>query len=52
MVSDLLLWWCRWWECGGGSGFGFGGVEFEDLHWGELKEGLGDVVLQWNDDAM
>ncbi|KAL9389955.1 hypothetical protein Peur_018560 [Populus x canadensis] len=29
-----------------------GGVEFEDLHWGELKEGLGDVVLQWNDDAM
>lgn len=25
MVSDLLLWWCRWWECGGGSGFGFDG---------------------------
>lgn len=31
---------------------GGGGVEFEDLHWGELKEALGDVVLQWNDDAM
>ncbi|KAJ6312897.1 hypothetical protein OIU77_014424 [Salix suchowensis] len=29
-----------------------GGVEFGDLHWGELKDGLEDVVLQWHDDVM
>ena len=35
MVSDLLLWWCRRWECGGGSGFGFDGREgFESGGWG------------------
>ncbi|CAK7327158.1 unnamed protein product [Dovyalis caffra] len=29
-----------------------GGLEFEEFHWGELKDGLEDVVLQWHNDAL
>ncbi|KAJ6903561.1 CBL-interacting serine/threonine-protein kinase 4-like [Populus alba x Populus x berolinensis] len=29
-----------------------GGVEFEEVHWGELKDELEDVVLQWHNDVM
>ncbi|KAJ8764598.1 hypothetical protein K2173_006470 [Erythroxylum novogranatense] len=27
-------------------------MEFEETHWGELKDGLEDVVLQWHNDAI
>jgi 5'-AMP-activated protein kinase catalytic alpha subunit/carbon catabolite-derepressing protein kinase len=29
-----------------------GEVEFEEVHWGELKDELEDVVLQWHNDVM
>ncbi|KAK9288527.1 hypothetical protein L1049_016986 [Liquidambar formosana] len=29
-----------------------GGVEFEELHWGDLKAGLEDIVLSWHNDGM
>ncbi|EEF45196.1 CBL-interacting serine/threonine-protein kinase 7 [Ricinus communis] len=29
-----------------------GGVEFEEVQWVELKDGLQDVVLNWHNDAM
>ncbi|KAJ6911144.1 hypothetical protein NC652_021701 [Populus alba x Populus x berolinensis] len=29
-----------------------GGVEFEEVHWGELKDELEDVVLQWHNGVM
>ncbi|GMH08499.1 hypothetical protein Nepgr_010339 [Nepenthes gracilis] len=27
-----------------------GGAELEELHWGELKSGLGDIVLSWQNE--